>query len=236
MLTSKLAISGQLRCLVRTQSRARVKPREAAWPRPAPSSHSGGPLPACCRRQGNDLTLSPTIGTKSPGRETAQVRQRPGQHPHLRSRGRQRNQPGCEGAVSQLGRCPVPGLATSSAPASPGRRRWPPSCKGAGPYPAPGTPCSDWLIPVVTSYDWLSANHPSPTPGAPPGFRSRAARVPAAGRTYVEEGDTVLLPSLETSPRRYGQETILVFTGRVTVAEVCRTGRKWKKEAMQRAP
>ena len=78
MLISKLPILLLIRFLKRTQSRVPGEAgTEADWPPPAPSSHSEGPRAACCRRQGNDLTPPPTIGTKSPERNTTQVRMRP---------------------------------------------------------------------------------------------------------------------------------------------------------------
>lgn len=85
MLISKLPILVLIRFLKQTQSQ--VCPGEAGteadWPRPAPSSHSEGPGAACCRRQGNDLTPPPTISTKSPERDGAQVRCVHGRHRHL---------------------------------------------------------------------------------------------------------------------------------------------------------
>ena len=70
MLTSKLAILLLSRFLPQTQSEVPGEVgKEADWPQPTASSHSGGPRAACCRRQGNDLTLSPTIGTESPERK-----------------------------------------------------------------------------------------------------------------------------------------------------------------------
>lgn len=163
MLTSKLAISGLLRFLGRTQSWA---PGEAERGRSA-SARPELPLrrTAACmlpssrqrphsvpnhrhkvsrERYGSGQkasTAGPTPAKAKAGRETGW--------------GARARSPSSEGAQSL-------DSGTSSALASPGRRRWPPSCKGAGPYPAPSTPRPDWRIPVVMSYDWLSANHPFP--------------------------------------------------------------------------
>lgn len=79
MLISKLPILVLIQFLKRRQSRVPGEAgTEADWPRPAPSSHGEGPRAACCRRQGNDLTLPPTIGTKSrerygPGKNASTV-------------------------------------------------------------------------------------------------------------------------------------------------------------------
>ena len=92
------------------------------------------------------------------------------------------------------------------APASPGQRRWPQGCKGAGSPPpgparsAPSLPCSDWLGPVVMSYDWLSAHHSPLHLGLGPGsvhlsadasihtcFNSQIQR-DRMGGGYVENG------------------------------------------------
>lgn len=63
MLTSKLAIL-ILGFPLRTQLRVLGEAgREADWLLPSTSSHFRGPWAACCRRQGNDLTRSPAIGS-----------------------------------------------------------------------------------------------------------------------------------------------------------------------------
>lgn len=63
MLTSKLAIP-VLGFPLRTQLLVLSEAgREADWFLPSASSHFRGLRAACCRRQGNDLTRSPAIGS-----------------------------------------------------------------------------------------------------------------------------------------------------------------------------
>lgn len=143
--------------------------READWLLPSTSSHFRGPRAACCRRQGNDLTRSPAIGSlqrkEGPGSEC--VRDRHG-HKHLSrpraagnwARKRRPRRPTAQRSA-QLG-------ATAPLLETLGRRRWPPSCKGAAlTRPGPprvrrSLPDSDWWSAVVRRYDWLRAIPPRP--------------------------------------------------------------------------
>lgn len=140
-----------------------------------PQAHAQEDHGACCRRQGNDLTRSPTIGTKSPEREMAQVRMRPRQAPtpvkakacREISRSRRAPPPASEGARSRES-----GHLLGSS--QPWAKALASQLQGGGFSPAratpsaPSLPCSDWLSPVVKSYDWLSAHHPAPASGARP--------------------------------------------------------------------
>lgn len=172
MLTSKLAIP-VLGFSLGTQLRVLGGAgREADWLLPSTSSHFRGPRAACCRRQGNDLTRSPAIGSlqreEGPGSEC--VHDRRG-HLHLsrprpaekraRARGQACRQP-----------CGRSARGSSATPSNPGRRRWPPSCKGAAlARPGPprvrrSLPDSDWLALSSGAMIGSVPDHPAPSPGA----------------------------------------------------------------------
>lgn len=140
MLTSKLAIP-VLGFPLRTQLLVLGEAgREADWLLPSTSSHFRGLPAACCRRQGNDLTRSPAIGSLQREREGKGPSQNAsatgtdtstchGQEP-------QRNELGKQNTACQrpFGRS-AGGSSTTSG--SPGRRRWPPQLQGAALTPPP---------------------------------------------------------------------------------------------------
>lgn len=182
MLTSKLAIP-VLGFPLRTQLLVLGEAgREADWLLPSASSHFRGLPAACCRRQGNDLTRSPAIGSLQRERGRARVRMRlwqartlapvtakscretnwgkrtpPVKSPrvaHLR-----------EAAPRQVALGEGVGQLQGAALTRPGLPRLRRS------LPDPG-----WLRPVVRRYDWLRATPPRPFTWSPQ-VRSADARV-----------------------------------------------------------
>lgn len=143
--------------------------REANWLLPSTSSRLRGPRAACCRRQGNDLTRSPAIGSlqREEGPVSECVRDRR-VHKHL-------SQPRAAENWAREGghRLPTALRSAQLGEAAPlqvtlGRRRWPPSCKRAAlARPGPprvrrSLPDSDWWSAVVMRHDWLRAIPPRP--------------------------------------------------------------------------